>query len=286
MGLPPKSYFHLTEVAERWSVSIQDLACYTLDGLLEVAVMTIGTRVEIGRFDVNDRGVFRVPEGEKVLNGPQPVVSSDLWQVFRSGAGRITRFKPHGPDGYLDLSEDVDPIVVTLQDLLVTRSERQRFETAHGLTAGDSSGSPPGKSAQDCSFLHRNNYAEIVLNGEIFRLGLLQASIVRALHQAAQTDNPWRHGKELLANSNAQTMRMVDLFKTQQNWRTLIASDGRGYYRLNLPDRPMPRPSHRAYRRLSSSAGWMGFRRQQSNRSKQHRESIPPSRLSHLSSLR
>ena len=46
MGLPPKSYFHLTEIAERWNASIQDLACYTLDGLLEIAIMTIGTRVE------------------------------------------------------------------------------------------------------------------------------------------------------------------------------------------------------------------------------------------------
>lgn len=250
MGLPPKSYFHLTEIAERWNASIQDLACYTLDGLLEIAVMTIGIRVETGRFDVNDRGVFRVPEGEKVLNGPQPVVSSDLWPVFRTGAGRITRFKPQSAQGYIDLSEDIDPIAVTLQDLLVTRSERKRFETAHGLAAGESSGPPSGKSAEDCSFLQRNNYAEVVLNGEVFRLGLLQASIVRALHQASRSDNPWRHGKELLASSNAQTMRMVDLFKTKRNWRTLIASDGRGYYRLNIPDLPAARPSHSAYRRF------------------------------------
>lgn len=250
MGLPPKSYFHLTEVAECWSASIQDLACYTLDGLLEIAVMTIGTRVETGRFDMNDRGVFRVPEGEKVLNGPQPVVSSDLWPVFRAGAGRITRFKPHSAEGYVDLSEDIDPIAVTLKDLLVTRSERERFERMHGLGA-DKSGDPPlEKPPEQCSFLQRNNYAEVVLNGEVFRLGLLQASIVRALHQASQSDNPWRHGKELLANSNAQTMRMVDLFKTKRNWRTLIASDGRGYYRLNLPDRPAARPSHSAYRRF------------------------------------
>lgn len=56
MGLPPKSYFHLTEIAERWNASIQDMACYSLDGLLEIAVMTIGTRVETGRFEVSDRG--------------------------------------------------------------------------------------------------------------------------------------------------------------------------------------------------------------------------------------
>jgi hypothetical protein len=252
MGLPPKSYFHLTEIAERWSASIQDLACYTLDGLLEVAVMTIGTRVETGRFNVNDRGVFRLPEGEKVLNGPQPVVSSDLWPVFRTGVGRIARFKPPETDGYIDLCEDVEPMTVNLQDLLVTRAERDRFEIAHGL-AGESNDQSSTNLPEESLFLQRNNYAEVVLNGQIFRLGLLQASIVRELHRASQSNNSWRHGKELLANSNAQTMRMVDLFKTQRNWRTLIASDGRGYYRLNLPDRPAARPFHKAYRRLRTS---------------------------------
>lgn len=252
MGLPPKSYFHLPEIAERWNASIQDMACYSLDGLLEIAVMTIGTRVEAGRFEVSDRGVFRVAEGEKVLHGPQPVVSSDLWPVFRTGAGRITRFKPRSADGYVDLSQDVEPISVTLQDLLITRTERDRFETAHGLATGESRDQPSVRPTEESLFLQRNNYAEVVLNGEVFRLGLLQASIVRALHQASQSDNPWRHGKELLANSNAQTMRMVDLFKTKRNWRTLIASDGRGYYRLNTPDRSAARPGHRAYRRLFS----------------------------------
>ena len=143
----------------------------------------------------------------------------------------------------------VDAIGIALHDLLVTRAERDRFETAHGLAAGEASDQSPGKQ-EESLFLQRNNYAEVVLNGEVFRLGLLQASIVRELHHASQSDNPWRHGKELLANSNAQTLRMVDLFKTKRNWRTLIASDGRGYYRLNIPNRPAARPSHSAYRRL------------------------------------
>ena len=256
MGLPPKSYFHLTEIADRWNASIQDLACYTLDGLLEVAVMTIGVRVETGRFEVSRRGLFRVPEGEKILHGPHPVVSSDLWPVFRSGAGRITRFKPRCADGYIDLSEDIEPLAITLQDLLITRAERDRFETTHGLVSGEAKNQQSAEPTAESWFIQRNNYAEVVLNGEIFRLGLLQASIIRELHQASQSDNPWRHGKELLANSNAQTLRMVDLFKTKPNWRTLIASDGRGYYRLNMPNRPAARLTHRAYRRFQfASAG-------------------------------
>lgn len=248
MGLPPKSYFHLTEIAERWNATIPDLACYTLDGLLEIAIMTVGTRVEIGRFEVSDRGVFRVPEGEKVLHGPQPVVSADLWPVFRTGTGRITRFKPRSADAFCDLPSDGDPITVSLPDLLITRAERDRFELAHGLA-----NEPSTETAipmPEPAFIQRDDYSEVVLNGEVFRLGLLQAAIVRELHLAAQSGSPWRHGKQLLANSNAQTLRMVDLFKTKRNWRTLIASDGRGYYRLNIPDCPAVRPAHRAYRRF------------------------------------
>src|SRR5262245_21218556 len=102
MVLPPKSYFHLTELADCWGASIPDLACYTLDGLLQIGVMTIGVRVETGTFVTSDRGLVRVPQSETVLHGPQPVVSSDLWPVFRTGSGPISRFKPQSPDGYID----------------------------------------------------------------------------------------------------------------------------------------------------------------------------------------
>lgn len=255
MGLPQKSYFHLTEIAERWGASMSDLACYTLDGLLEVSIMTITVRAEIGTFDGYDGGIFRLPEGEIVLRGPQPVVASDLWPVFRNGTGKITRFKPRTATGYLDLAEGVAPMFVRLADLLVTRAERNRFEMAHGLSFGD--GYADG--SQDApGFIQRDNYAEVVLNGEIFRLGPMQAAIIRQLHEAARSESPWRRGKQLLIAANAQTSRMVDLFKTKPNWRSLIASDGRGAYRLNLPARPAARAAHRAYRRFQSAAAACG----------------------------
>ena len=231
-------------------MSIADLACYALDGLLEISVMTIGLRVEIGWFEVTDNDVCRIPEAEKVLNGPQPVVSSDLWPVFRGGSCQVSRLKPTASDGYCVLAPDAHPMSVTLPDLLVTRLERDRFELKHGLVQPEATKPPPEETAADLPFLERDNYGEVVLNGEVFRLGALQSAVVRELHLASQTDNPWRLGKSLLSNANAQTLRMVDLFKTKHNWRALIISDGRGRYRLNLPDRAAPRVSHRAYRRL------------------------------------
>ena len=254
MGLPPKSYFHLTELAECWGAPMPDLACYTLDGLLQIAVMTVGVCVDTGVFASTDRGLVRIPQCEKVLHGPQAVVSSDLWPVFRTGSGRIARFKPQTPDGYVDLAQGVEPLTITPQDLLVTRSERERFEVAHGLAEKLSADATADATATP-AFIYREDYAEVVLNGEIFRLGPLQASVVRELHAAMQTANPWRSGKELLMGSKAQKQRMVDIFKAKPNWRTLIASDGRGYYRLNLPDRPAVRRAHRAYRRLAQLFG-------------------------------
>jgi hypothetical protein len=271
MPLPPRSYFHLPELARRWDASMSDIACYTIDGLLEISVMTIGLVAETGTFEVDGQGLFRLPEGERVLNGPQPVVASDLWPVFRHGSGQIGRFKPQIVNGYTEIASHQGPILVTLEDLLVTAPERDRFEQAYGLGPGKSqsptspevteaAGAHPATGTQ---FVHRDDYSEVVFSGELFRLGPLQAAVVRRLHEASKSGNPWRPGKELLSNSSASTMRIVDLFKVKKNWRTLIVSDGRGNYRLNLQDRPAARPSHRAYRRLGMMM--IGHRRVRTN---------------------
>jgi hypothetical protein len=242
MALPPKSYFHLTEIAERWSVSIADLSCYALDGLLEISIMAIGLRVEVGAFEELAEGWSRVPAFEEVLYGPQPVVAADLWPVFRSGSGFITKLKPRTPNGFVELLEAMP---IALPDLLVTRAERDRFERAHGLDIPE-----PHPSGEASAFAHNRDYTEVVLSGQVFRLGLLQAAVVRQLHEASRGANPWVSGKNLLTRAGAQTMRVVDLFKAKPNWRTLISSDGTGRYRLNLPERPAARVAHRAYRRF------------------------------------
>jgi hypothetical protein len=247
MALPLKSYFHLPEIAERWSVSVSDLSCYALDGLLEISIMAIGLRVEVGAFEELAEGWSRVPAFEEILYGPQPVVAADLWPVFRSGSGLITKFKPRTSNGFVELAEAMP---VALPDLLVTRAERNRFESTHGLDIPEAS--PWGESD---AFAHNRDYTEVVLSGQVFRLGLLQAAVVRQLHEASRGPNPWVSGKDLLARSGAQTMRMVDLFKAKPNWRTLIASDATGRYRLNLPERPVARLAHRAYRRLRFAIG-------------------------------
>jgi hypothetical protein len=242
MALPPKSYFHLSEIAERWSVRMEDLSCYALDGLLEISVMVVGVRVEVGTFEEAGNGWSRVPAFEEVLYGPQPVVAADLWPVFRNGAGVLEKLKPRTPNGFVAFGE---ALRIELRDLLVTRQERDRFEAEHGISVPE-----PNGGQEESAFRHNWDYSEVVLSGEVFRLGILQAQVVRLLHEASRGESPWVSGKLLLYGAGAQTCRLVDLFKGKPNWRSLIVSDGSGRYRLNLPERPVARVRHRAYRRF------------------------------------
>lgn len=85
----------------------------------------------------------------------------------------------------------------------------------------------------------QNDCRVVALNGYRFNFGDIQAAIIRQLLAASDTDNPWVHGKTLLANAGSTSMVMRDAFRHQQNWKELIAADGRGYYRLSPTCSPM-----------------------------------------------
>ena len=245
MPFPLKRYFYLKDLAERWGVSMSDLVDYAWNGELEIAIMTIAQPVERGRIESGSNGAVEIREEDTVLFGAQPLSVSDVCSVFRSGAYRVSHFKPRQTGGYLKITDGYPPLAITPSDLLVTRMERDRFEAANGLSFDDPA--PPGTHS---IFEHREDYSEVVLHRQIFRLGPLQASVIRRLHEASSTSNPWRNGRQLLIDTGARTERIVDLFKGKTRWRDLIASDGRGSYRLNVPEPFAARTTQRAFRRL------------------------------------
>ena len=65
-------------------------------------------------------------------------------------------------------------------------------------------------------------------------LGPIQARIVKNLHEDFMSGKEWSNGKKLLTTAQSSSMRMLDVFKSQNRWRELIVSDGRGNYRLNI----------------------------------------------------
>jgi len=84
-------------------------------------------------------------------------------------------------------------------------------------------------------------------------LGPLQASIVRELHIASTSPEPWLKHDQLLEGCRSKSKRLVDVFKTQEHWRDLILQDRKGYCRLNLPGRTPSPARQRAFRRAVMS---------------------------------
>ena len=240
MPLPSKPYFFLEELASAWGASMGDLACYVCEGKLVVWTMVAGTPVEVGISEqLNKDEWFNAPTGHEWRRGLQPLDAADLWPVFRAGAGRIRRFKADTMNSYVAVRED-DGIEITVNDLVVKREERERFESAYALRS-------EAQIAQSL-FSHSEDYTSVILSGQAFVLGPRQAAVVRLLDEASRSGDPWIAGSDLLRQAGAGSSRMVDLFKAKQNWRDLIKSDGHGRWRLNLPCTE-ERQRTRAYRR-------------------------------------
>jgi hypothetical protein len=71
----------------------------------------------------------------------------------------------------------------------------------------------------------------------LFIQGPVLARVVKRLHDAAISAIPWCEGKLILGEAGSSSTRMADVFKSQPHWRRLIESDGRGRYRLRVPQR-------------------------------------------------
>jgi hypothetical protein len=249
MPLPQKSYFFLPEIADRWGTTVRDIATYAHEGLIELSAMAINLRVETAMVvDYEDRGRQFADTGPRCLNGPQPLFPCDVWSVLQDGIGTITSFRMTDPEGRADLAEGISPLRLTLHQLLVTRGERDRFERTYDLRI---SAAPEQQTS--AVFIHSPDFSEVILRGERFRLGPAQASVVRELHAAFERGQPWLNHQVLL-QSCAKSARLVDLFKSQANWRSLIVLDRRGSCRLNVPDHEPPKNRQRAFRRALAVA--------------------------------
>jgi hypothetical protein len=227
MPLPEKEYFCLDEIEERWDIRRRDTIYYAENGFLIVAAPATGLRIEIGQVVAVAGGeALHIPTKRLQACGPLRLRARDVATVLRRGSAEITEFWAEEPD-YCMLAPAEKPLIVAAQDLVVARDERDRFEHAHRL--GPERPAPVTRQSLA-------DYRFVSAGGKSFQLGTMQAEAVRILHDAAVAGTPWVHGKDVLRKVGANSMRMVDLFKTQRHWRDLIASDGRGHYRLMASD--------------------------------------------------
>ena len=138
MPLPEKLLFALPELAEKWSMPIDDLGMYAFEGILTLAVIVRDVLIVRG-----DRGTASHRLRTVPLEGVVAVGGSEVWPVFKGET--VTLKKIRTSDGTVEeLSEETRP-QISLSDLYVRREEKRRFETENGIAS--SPGEPNGPRA-------------------------------------------------------------------------------------------------------------------------------------------
>ena len=228
MGIIEKDYFTLPEIVERWALSRPDLVYLAENGKLRLSVRVFRLGIERGSYEETPDGrSFACPYERTCFDGILDIDDYDAFALFRDGAVELHAFHVPGNE-YVRLLDGLPPLTVCESEVLVRKDERDRFEVEElGSLA----------NPRTVSFEQSNHYRVVRIDGHVFHLGEIQARVVALLHHAAQTEQPWRLGKRLLGDAGSQGTRMVDLFKSKPGWRRLIASNGRGQYRLNIPQR-------------------------------------------------
>ena len=229
MLLIDKAYFTLEELAERWRLPLRDLVYLAENGLLRLSVRLFGVgwnsgdmrrmRTTSGLGRAGPSAVHRVPGPAGTRRVP----------AVPAGAGRREVSFTRPEHEYCRLIEPTESVSDFPRRVLVRREERDRVEAQHDLVRKG----PPRRRL--C--VSRMITAKCAPPGFSFNLGPVQARVVKRLHEAATSSNPWCEGKLILGEAGSSSTRMADVFKSQSHWRRLIDSDGRGRYRLRVSQR-------------------------------------------------
>jgi hypothetical protein len=234
MPLPEKEYFALEEIERRWGTERVDTTYYAENGLLEIAMRVIGVVIETGIIETEPNGRwFRLLEDHRRYSGLLALRACDLAVLLRRGSMTIRCFGA-GEERYGDIVEPEDGIEVHACDLVVTRTERNRFERAHAL---DDQVKSNGKRAMpvmppiDCS----DDGGWITVRGrEYLFSGLLQKTVIRRLYEALQDGSPRIGMQALLEEIESRSRHISQVFSgADPRWREIVGY-GKGHVWLKV----------------------------------------------------
>lgn len=228
-----KAYDRLHTLWKRWNLSEEDVYYAVENDMLRTCVWLPLRLMERGV--INSRKfIFEQYEPKQGFIG---VRTEDFRRLHSTGRAKLRIFRSTENDGQI-LRLAYEPpqpaIMVRLSDLVVLQEDRTKFEETYNISLSIPP-LPVSAPEKNDRFYFSNDYRHVMLYGQSFHLGDVQARIVELLHDAAQSRQPWVHGKTLIYESGSRAVRVRDIFKHKDGWRNLISSNDRGYYRLNLP---------------------------------------------------
>lgn len=238
-----KSYMTLTQLADLWGVPLEDIRYLGEEGELTICIRRFPIKVAIESIlekapYINTSQKAETKKIYKMLDAPQPLHPTDVYLLFanRNSKIPITRFKTAPIMKIIKICSPLE-IEVGFDDMVVTASERKRFEFAH-------SNKILSQSLKEPLVLLAADFSFIRLYDKEYHFGEKQALAIKYLYDRYYSGNPWVHGKILLKHAGSESFKLANLFSKNKDWREVIISNSRGFYRINLPFEE-PAPSRR-----------------------------------------
>ncbi len=93
----------------------------------------------------------------------------------------------------------------------------------------------PVTAAIPRTFSCNENYTRVSIEGCSFVLSGGLCTVVRLLHEASMTDDPWRSNKHILGEAGYGSVSLASVFRRHDSpsWKELIELD-KGFCRLRL----------------------------------------------------
>ncbi len=244
MLCPEREYHLLEQAAQRWAVTLEEVQHAIATGQLAASAWLQPTFAYTVTEISPDEAKRSAPQR---LEGYVRVAPESCRILFSRGIVGRRKFPTREENCFYMIVEHLEKAELHLNDLVILNEDLRQFEKLRNLAT-----QKPCKivsvhkirtTAQAAlprqAFSQQNDCRVVAWNGRQFNFGDMQANIVRQLLTASATDNPWVHGKTLLANAGSVSMVMRDAFRHQPHWKELIVSGGRGYYRLSPMASPM-----------------------------------------------
>lgn len=227
--LPERVSYTLEELQIRWRAGSEDMRQWLVHGILSAHVWL--PVMSVFRIREKSEGNARKQIMELChWEGHTMVSRHSCYRLFRRERIYLREFTCADLQECYSLPDTADDISISLHDLVILRDECTRFETTHRI------GNSQAKQTNDSDLPHGyfdTGFKTLSYAGRDYVFGDIQSSILRQLHEAAMTGEPWCSGKRLLAHAGSQSFTLSNIFKRNPVWREIILSDGRGAYRMN-----------------------------------------------------
>lgn len=217
MNTPEKDYYYLEELDAR-GVSLADIKYWLAKGHIEVSVWLDGVSLEFAHKEIVDGKYVKTAEVIDDFYGLQQLHKRDVHDILRHGCKRLRQFCAYNGYHSIALEAEHESIELSDRDLVIPKDQLGKISSK--------------KSNHPLGFVVENNGRYVRKENREWHFSDMQAALIRALYDASLTESPWLNGKQTLHLIGAQTFRVKDLFKHQSNWRDLVESNGKGYYRL------------------------------------------------------